>query len=41
MYKIDNKAPRQGGPHDEVNEWPNCDEKKTPYFLVDGELLAL
>jgi len=25
--KIKNKAPYQGGSHDEVNEWPNCDEK--------------
>ncbi len=27
MYKIKKKAPYQGGSHDEVNEWPNCDEK--------------
>jgi len=25
--KIKSKAPYQGGSHDEVNEWPNCDEK--------------
>jgi hypothetical protein len=25
--KSKSKAPYQGGSHDEVNEWPNCDEK--------------
>lgn len=24
---VERKAPYQGGSHDEVNEWPNCDEK--------------
>jgi len=27
MHNIRSKAPYQGGSHDEVNEWPNCDEK--------------